>query len=104
MSELDHLDVLAAVRDPRGMAHLLSDHLLKQESNDSQADGHKCLGLTDQEAQDWPLESIRCTECGRETPTVCGFCADGLCEQIACIQAHAQKYTCAKYADYGGES
>jgi len=99
--ELDHLDVVAAMRDPRGLDHLLKLQEIATLSNDSQADGHKCLGMTEEEALNWPLVSFRCSECGKETGTVCGLCSTGLCEQVACIQAHANEGECC---DLGGES
>lgn len=60
------------------------------------------IPITDEEAQNWPLEETgyQCSECERYTSTVCGFCGHQLCEELACIKTHAARgcYTNLRYA------
>lgn len=59
------------------------------------------IPITDEEAQNWPLVFLSCSECGRETNTLCSYCQTSLCLEFSCIKAHASKgcYTNPRHAD-----
>lgn len=61
------------------------------------------IPITDEEAQDWPLEVAGhgCWECSVWTNLRCGHCGLSLCERLDCIKAHASKgcYNRHRHAD-----